>query len=107
MGQEESNNKISYDLEHRISERPMKKTKQILANMALEDLLGKDYMDLNDYYVGGKGDDDESNADDDDFDWVDPIVDGIYSWEVCIVIFNCLRMQLKVLRYKPNSADSF
>jgi hypothetical protein len=83
LGQEGSNNKrIEYDLEHRISARPMKKAKQILANMALENLLGKDYMDLNDYYVGGKNDEDDSNVDDDDFDWVDPIDDKIYSWEV-------------------------
>ena len=50
--------------------------------MALEDLLGKDYMDLNDYYIGGKNDDNDADVDDDDFDWVDPISDGAYSWEV-------------------------
>lgn len=83
LGKEGSQSqRIKYDLEHRISTRPLKKTKQILANMALEDLLGKDYMDLNDYYVGNSNDEDEANVDDDDFDWVDPIEDGSYSWEV-------------------------
>ena len=60
----------------------VKKAKQILANMALEDLLGKDYMDLSDYYVGGKNDENDSDVDDDDFDWVDPVSDGSCSWEV-------------------------
>lgn len=83
MGDESSNNnRIEFELEHRKSTRPIKKTKQILANMALEDLLGKDYMDLNDYYIGGKNDDNDADVDDDDFDWVDPISDGAYSWEV-------------------------
>lgn len=102
LGEDGPNSKqIEFDLEHRISSRPLKKTKQILANMALEDLLGKDYLDLADYSVEGNNDDDDtaseeddsttddddSSTDDEEFD-LGPISGAGYSWEVCIISFS-------------------
>lgn len=64
---------LKFDIAHRISETPLKKTKQILANMALEELLGEDYMELNDYTDSG-GDNEDDSDDESNL--------GGYSWEV-------------------------
>lgn len=69
--------KFQYELRHKItSERPLKKAKQDLANIALEELLGADYSELNDLFPISSNGDSESDSEDSDFDF------GGYSWEI-------------------------
>jgi len=72
-------NQTQFEIEHYITtDRPLKKAKQTLANIALENLLGEDYMDMNAFLDG-----DASNDDDDDFDF-GPNAGGAYPWEIQI-----------------------
>ena len=69
--------KFEYELRHKItSERPLKKAKQDLANIALEELLGADYTELNDLFPISSNGDSDSDSEDSDFDF------GGYSWEI-------------------------
>jgi hypothetical protein len=71
--------KIQFDIAHGISAEPgLKKAKQTLANIALENLLGKDYFDMNDLLDG-----DASNTDADDFDFGSNS-GGAYPWEIAV-----------------------
>jgi hypothetical protein len=70
---------FEFDVLHKVR-RPLKKTKQLLANMALEELLGKDYMDLNDYVAGEGGD--EEDIDHEGEEGVDDSEDEINSFEL-------------------------
>jgi hypothetical protein len=97
---QETNNmlKQSYEFEvlHRVG-KPLKKTRQLLASIALEELLGKDYLEMNDYIVGNDvdnedevGGDDEIDEDEEDSE--DGNNNGMgssasfgYSWEVSFV----------------------
>ena len=79
---------FEFDVLHKVR-RPLKKTKQLLANIALEELLGKDYMDLNDYIVGEGvdeediGDEGVEDSEDEDNDFQIPEHSSIgYSWEI-------------------------
>jgi len=68
------NKKIQFEIEHGITaEHTLKKAKQTLANIALENLLGKDYFDMNDNFLDG----DASNTDTDDFA-------PAYPWEISV-----------------------
>jgi len=51
---------FSFETVHR-ARRPIQKTKQLLAAMALEDLVGKDYMSMYDYDLGNLVEDEEDD----------------------------------------------
>eukprot|EP00551_Chaetoceros_affinis_P013460 CAMPEP_0203685486 /NCGR_PEP_ID=MMETSP0090-20130426/48567_1 /ASSEMBLY_ACC=CAM_ASM_001088 /TAXON_ID=426623 /ORGANISM="Chaetoceros affinis, Strain CCMP159" /LENGTH=652 /DNA_ID=CAMNT_0050554679 /DNA_START=1111 /DNA_END=3069 /DNA_ORIENTATION=- len=77
-----------FDIPHRVG-RPLKKSKQLLANIALEELLGKDYTEISDYVVGNDVENEEIGDDDDDDDVDDGTEIGLglsggikYSWEM-------------------------
>ncbi len=72
-----------FDIQHRVG-RPLKKSKQLLANIALEELLGKDYMEISDYVVGNDVENEDIGDNDDDEGEVGLGSSGgvRYSWEV-------------------------
>lgn len=68
-----------FELEYKSSSTSLKQSKQILANMALEEILGKDYMEWNDCIVGNESkEDEEFDEDKSDYDSSGPR----YSWEI-------------------------
>jgi len=90
-----------FEVSHRIG-RPLKKTKQLLASIALEELLGKDYLDISDYVVGNdiEGDDDIEDNEDDEIDNSMEYMGsgGIgYSWEMETAASCCVEEYVKGL----------
>jgi len=81
---------LKFDIAHSICETPLKKTKQTLANKALEELLGEDYMDLNDYGDGGSDGEDDSD---------DESSLGGYSWEINLPALSSVDEYLKGLMW--------
>jgi hypothetical protein len=78
-------NYYEFEITHRVG-KPLKQSKQLLANIALEELLGKDYLEINDYVVGNdiqnQDDvDDNEDVDDNNMDYMGSGAIG-YSWEV-------------------------
>mmetsp|Transcript_9399 Transcript_9399/g.11882 ORF Transcript_9399/g.11882 Transcript_9399/m.11882 type:complete len:1032 (-) Transcript_9399:343-3438(-) len=79
---------FEFDAFHRVG-RPLKKSKQLLANIALEDILGKDYMEFSDDFVGNdtnESDDEDSGSIDNDDEnelGLNSLFNSIgYSWEM-------------------------
>ncbi len=108
--EEEENTKVlktyyEFEIHHKVGQQ-LKKSKQLLAKIALETLLGPDCLDMNDV--------DEDNDDDDDDDIngdsdesiggeFDLLTSGIgYSWEASICIYISL-VQFVVLFYQVSN----
>jgi hypothetical protein len=78
----EKTSRFHFDLEYdAVSAPSLKKLKQSLAHMALVELLGDDYMELNECFVDDSISDDDD--DDEDFDY-SANVSGVYPWEISL-----------------------
>lgn len=76
---EQTQGRFHFDLEYDAVDTPtLKKLKQNLAHMALVEILGDDYMELNDSF-----EDDNVGDDDEDFD-DGTNVSGVYPWEISL-----------------------
>lgn len=68
-----------FELQHKTPSTSLKQSKQILANMALEEILGEDYMEWNDCITANDSkEDEEYDEDKSDYDTSGPR----YSWEI-------------------------
>jgi hypothetical protein len=94
----QNNKQTQFEIEHMITtDHPLKKTKQALANIALENLLGKDYMEMNEFLDG-----DSTNDDDDEFEF-GPNAGGAYPWEVQVPAASSVQEYLRGLLWNVST----
>jgi hypothetical protein len=81
IGKSGTDKAYTFELQHTSSFTSLKQSKQVLANMALEEILGADYMEWNDCMIGNESkDDDEFDDEKSDYDQSGPR----YSWEISV-----------------------
>jgi len=75
MKDDDSMRYYEFDILHRVG-KTMKKTRQILANIALENILGKDYRSVNDYFLNGNPENEDDMNDDITDGYIDDDIDA-------------------------------